>query len=211
MKSTITAAALLAATASGALASVTYDSDTRYIRTEAFTLTGNPSNQIDNPGLSFFDAAMTYEYDNDITASASQLSDLTSTGITASGTAFGSFGTDTLTAGIGYSYIEVHFTLSEATDFTLDFTANGNIGNYDLNLGAYSASGAFNSFSIYTPSGTLDAGSYSILLNFGRDPFEHNGEFEIMGDFSFDLTFVPAPSSAALFGFGALAATRRRR
>jgi hypothetical protein len=210
MKSTVTAAALLAATASCAFATVTYDSQTRYVGAEAFTATGNPSDQIDSVDFGVFDESISRTFD-DITAYATQHSELNTNGIFASGTAFGSFGSSPGTAGIGHSYIEVGFTLSEATDFTLNFTADGNFGSYTLNLGAYSASGAFNTFSVYNPSGTLDAGSYSILLDFGRDPFEDNGQFEIEGDYNFDLTFIPAPSGAMMFGFGALAATRRRR
>ncbi|GEM_PF-6402505 len=208
---TNTFAILAAATcATTALADVTYDAQTRYVRAEAFTSSGNPSDQISSMDFSTFDESINRTFD-DINAYATQHSELNANGISASGSAFGSFGSAPGTAGIGHSYLEVAFTLSEATDFTLDFTASGNGGNYNLTLGAFSASGAFNTFSIYTPSGTLDAGSYAVILDFRRDPFEHNGQFEIEGEFNFDLAFVPAPSSAALLGFATLAATRRRR
>jgi len=210
MNTTVIAAGILLATAPGVFAGVTYDAQTRYVGAEAFTSTGNPSDQIDSVDFGVFDESIVRTFD-DISVYATQHSELNTSGIFASGTAFGSFGSSPGTAGIGHSYVEVAFTLSEATDFTLDFNANGNWGNYDLDLGAYSASGAFNTFSVYTPSGSLDAGSYSILLDFGRDPFEDNGQFELEGDFSFELTFVPAPSGAAMLGFGTLAATRRRR
>jgi hypothetical protein len=201
---------MLAAITSTAMAGVTYDAQNRYVRAEAFTATGNPSDQITSPDFTTFDASIDRTFGT-INAYATQTSQLTADSISMAGTAFGSFGSGGDVAGIGHSYFEVHFTLSEATDFTLNFTADGNAGSYDLDLGAYSAAGSFNTFSIYTPSGTLEAGSYSIILDFRRDPFEHDGMFEVEGDISFDLTFVPAPSATAMLAIGALTLTRRRR
>ena len=201
---------MLAAITSTAMAGVTYDAQNRYVRAEAFTATGNPSDQISSPDFAIFDASINRDFDS-INAYATQTSELTANGISMAGTAFGSFGSGGDIAGIGHSYLEVHFTLSQATDFTLNFTADGNAGNYDLDLGAYSAAGSFNTFSIYTPSGTLDAGSYSIIIDFRRDPFEHNGTFETEGQISFDLAFVPAPATPAMLAIGILATARRRR
>lgn len=203
---TMTAATITSA----AVAGVTYDAQNRYVRAEAFTATGNPSDQIASPDFALFDASIDRTFDS-INAYATQVSQMTDSGISMTGTAFGSFGSGGDVAGIGHSYFEVQFTLTEATDFTLEMTANGNAGNYDLDLGSYSAAGSFNTFGIYTPSGTLDAGTYSIMLDFRRDPFEHDGNFEIEGEISFELTFVPAPATSALFAMGMLTATRRRR
>ena len=105
---------MLAAITSTAMAGVTYDAQNRYIRTEAFTATDNPSDQITSTNFGYFDAGMVQFYDS-IEARASQTSELTADSISMSGTAFGSFGSGADVAGIGHSYFEVHFTLSEAT------------------------------------------------------------------------------------------------
>jgi len=124
--------------------------------------------------------------------------------IIANGDAGGTVGPPAGTStGWGNSYFAVTFSLAQSTDYSLDFNSFGDNGTYSFTGASLSHTGSVLGASI-SESGTLDAGVYEFVIDFGVTSVLENG------DYSFNFT-VPAPSTAGLLGLGMLAATRRRR
>ncbi len=139
----------------------------------------------------------------------------------------GSSGFD-IVNGYASSELYVEFTVTGTTEFDLSGngggfgTVNGALRSHSYvaieSLGGGTATQVFlqedDLYTTFAGSGTLLAGDYRFVVTsttiidfiFDSGPF-----IEGNASVTFDLTFVPAPSTAALFGLAGLTATRRRR
>jgi hypothetical protein len=200
---------ILAATCATASAStIDYQSQDRSVSIGALLPFG-PQSQTDNAPNNFnsyiVDLTGTFsDVEGSASAHASQFSLFTTTSIIANGSAGGTAGPPAgSSSGWGNSYLSVSFLLDESTDYTLDFDAFGDDGTYSFTGASLNHSGSVLGADI-SESGTLDAGLYTFVIDFGVTSALGNG------DYSFNFT-VPAPGSASLMGLGLLAASRRRR
>lgn len=198
-----------AACASAATAQISYISQNRYVEARASLATGPQSDAIYAPDFSLFDEEIIRNF-SDIkggaAAHASQYSTLNVNSIIASGTAGGEFGPPAgSSSSTGISHLEVTFMLTQAADYSLNFFANGDLSNYSFTGTSLDLTGFLFPGSTLSESGTLEAGEYTFIFDFGVSGAY--GE----GNFTFDFNVVPAPATSAVFVAGILATTRRRR
>jgi len=203
-----TALTTIAITATFANAGLTYQSQGRSITAGAHLPNGQQSETISSNGFDDFNEIIDRGFsdiDGGAWGMASQDSSFHQFGMAATGAAGGSWGPPAgSSAGFGYSYFAVDFTIDEATEYTLDFSYSGDSSSFSFTGTSLNHSGNDIGINI-SESGTLQAGAYSFVLDFGVGAAFFEGSY----DFSFQV--VPAPASTGLMAIGLLAATRRRR
>lgn len=206
MKVEITAIALAATLAN---ANLSYQSQDRSITASANLFTGNQSYTVSSGDFSDFNESYTggfTDIQGGADAFASQDSSLQAFGMTASGTAGGSYGPPAgSSSGFGRSYFAVDFTVDTATQYTLDFWGASDGGSYSFVGGSMDFTGFFAGSRSFIETGELEVGSYSFLIDLNT--YAEYGS----GGFGFDFQTIPAPSSLGLVALGAFASTRRRR
>ena len=212
MNKTTLAALLLATPLAGA--QIEYLLQDRYVEIYATLPGGDDGMLTSSSGMGGFDATLSEWLGNaqgSAWAYATQTSSLQAGAMHATGAADGSSGPPVgSSSGLGRTGLSVNFRLTEAVDYTLDFSVFSEFANYSFTGPSLDIVKGFD-FALSDPgvhlSGTLGPGDYAFDI-----AIESGAEAQGIGsNFDFSFVVVPAPGGVGVLALGVLATARRRR
>lgn len=198
---------------------LTYTGQTRAIVAHAFTKTDQTASAAD---FGPFNASVSNANASGTNGSASQVSQLTPTGVTMSGYLSGTTRDGYGPYGYGQSRLEAYFTLDAASPYAINAAFTGglisvgssyscSLTDVSTNTSVFASSGP--SASPFIPplphAGTLPAGSYR--LNFFAVHQPYNGNLDSYGSYTASFALTPEPASLSLFAVAGVGLLARRR